>query len=86
MPYASLLAFVDSIQDDRRDPMGVYEEMSFLRRLSVSAPAVVSAEVDTAALQPEAILPKLVEARDVLASLEQSPDTLFFQYPHWMIA
>jgi len=66
--------------------MGVYEEMSFLRRLSVSAPAVVSAEVDTAALQPEAILPKLVEARDVLASLEQSPDTLFFQYPHWMIA
>lgn len=85
MPYASLLAFVDSIQDDRRDPMGVRQQMSFLRRLCVSAPAVVSAEVDTGALRPEAILPKLVEARDVLASLEQSPVTLFFQYPQWMI-
>jgi hypothetical protein len=51
----------------------------------VSNPAIVSAEVDTAALRPEAILPKLVEARDVLATLEQGPDTLFFQYPRWMI-
>jgi hypothetical protein len=86
MPYASLLAFVDSIQDDRRDLTGVHEELSFLQRLSVGHPAIVSAEVDTAALKREAILPKLVEARDVLATLEQSPDTLFFQYPHWMIA
>jgi hypothetical protein len=51
----------------------------------VSNPAIVSAEVDTAALRPEAILPKLVEARDVLAALEQGSDTLFFQYPQWMI-
>ncbi len=84
MPFAALLAFVDSIQDDRRDLEGVKEEVRFLQRMLVQTPATVTARVDKAALPCDSLLWKAVEARDVLACLSQSTAGLFFKYPDWM--
>jgi hypothetical protein len=86
LPFAGLLAFVDSIQDDRRDLTGLRSEVNFLERLIVNAPATVTAQVNRAALNAESVLWKCVEARDVLASLSQNKQTLFFEYPNWMVA
>ncbi len=86
MPFAGLLAFVDSIQDDRRDLPGLKEAVSFLETLVVEAPATISAIVNQEAVRPSSLLWKLVEARDVLASLRQRPDHIRFRYPDWMVA
>lgn len=85
MPFAALLAFVDSIQDDRRDLDGVKEELSFLERILVQAPATVTAEVNGRSLSWQSILWKVVEARDVLLHLSQYPESLNFKYPAWMV-
>jgi hypothetical protein len=86
LPFASLLAFVDSIQDDRRDLPGLKGEVSFLERLIVRPPATVTAQVHRAALSVQSVLWKCVEARDVIACLNQRKETLFFAYPNWMVA
>ena len=84
MPFAALLAFVDSIQDDRRDLESVKEEVRFLERILVLEPATVTAEVNVHALPTQSLLWKAVEARDVLAHLSQDPASLYFKYPDWM--
>jgi hypothetical protein len=84
MPFAALLAFIDSIQDDRRDLDGVKEEVRFLQRILVLEPATVSAEVNTQYLPEQSVLWKVVEARDILAHLSQDPESLYFRYPTWM--
>jgi hypothetical protein len=84
MPFAALLAFVDSIQDDRRD-LGVSRRaVMILKRLLVKRPAVVEADIDAQAIPDEALLGKIVEAREVLAALRYAADGLQFHYPKWM--
>ena len=85
MPFAALISFIDSIQDDRRDLECVSEEIRFLERVLVEQPATVQAIVNNDALPLESLLWKVVEVRDVLAHLNQSPESLFFKYPAWMI-
>jgi hypothetical protein len=84
LPFAALLAFVDSIQDDRRDLAGSEKAALILEQLLVKEPALVKAKINIHALTDEQLLGKIVEARDVLASLQQNEDSLFFQYPPWM--
>jgi hypothetical protein len=85
MPFAALLAFVDSIQDDRRDLNDLKEEVRFLERILVQDPATVMAEVNGRSLPVQSILWKVVEARDVLSHLSQNPASLYFRYPAWMV-
>jgi hypothetical protein len=85
MPFAALLAFVDSIQDDRRDLEGLKEEVRFLERILVKKPATVTAKVNVQSLPPQSLLWKVVEARDVLAHFSQDPASLYFKYPDWMV-
>lgn len=84
MPFAGMLAFVDSIQDDRRNIAGLHSEVRFLERLLVRRPRRVSAKVNPAALSPSDVLWKVVESRDVLRSLLQREDAMTFSYPSWM--
>lgn len=86
MPFAGLLAFIDSIQDDRRDPAGIRDEVGFLKRLLVRPPASVAAVVNEEALRQASFLWKIVEARDVLDSLRRQANHLSFEYPQWMVA
>jgi hypothetical protein len=85
MPFAALISFIDSIQDDRRDLECVSEEIRFLEHILVERPATVQAIVNKDALKIESLLWKVVEVKDVLAHLNQSPESLFFKYPAWMI-
>jgi hypothetical protein len=84
LPFASLLAFVDSIQDDRRGLAGIEDAVVVLQELLVQQPATVSARINPDALTDENLLEKIVEGRDVLASLDQSRVDLFFEYPEWV--
>lgn len=83
-PFASLLAFVDSIQDDRRGLSASEDAALILRRLLITRPATVAARISMAALSDRDLLDKIVEARDVLALLEQTKDSLYFAYPKWI--
>jgi hypothetical protein len=85
LPFAALLAFVDSIQDDRRDLDSLRHEIGFLERLLVAEPATVTAKVNPGAMDRDSLLLKLIEARDVLASLSQTAGSLMFEYPTWMV-
>ena len=85
LPFAVLLAFVDSIQDDRRDLDGVKHEARFLKRILVLAPATVTAKVNKESLPEPSFLWKSVEARDVLSHLTQDTGSLYFKYPPWMV-
>jgi len=85
MPFAALISFIDSIQDDRRDLECVSKEIRFLEHILVGQPATVQAIVNKDALKIESLLWKVVEVRDVVAHLNQSPESLFFKYPTWMI-
>ena len=84
MPFASLLAFIDSIQDDRRDLEGVQDAVLVLEELVIQPPAKVVAEINADALDDSTLLDKILESRDVLAALQQSDSDLFFKYPEWM--
>lgn len=84
LPFAALLAFVDSIQDDRRGLATGKEATLILEELLIRRPATVSARINIDALGDRLLLGKIVEAHDVLAALEQNPDTLRFEYPRWM--
>ena len=85
MPFATLLAFVDSIQDDRRDLTGIKDEVRFLEKILILAPATVTAQVNQRSLSPQSVLWKAVEARDVFAHLQQDATSLSFKYPDWMV-
>lgn len=84
MPFAALLAFVDSIQDDRRDLKGLTNEINFLKTLIVNR-SVITAEVELGAISDESILWKVVEARDIVKSLHQVAGAINFEYPNWMV-
>jgi hypothetical protein len=86
LPFGALLAFVDSIQDDRRDIEAVKEAVLILKTLLIQAPATVEADISMDGLNDEKLLDKIMEGRDVLAALEQKPNTLQFKYPSWVAA
>jgi len=74
-PFASLLMFIDSIQEDRR---GRVQEPDVLSSISVVG-NVVSAEMELGNLSEDKKREKQREARDVQDFLDQ--DGLQFQYP-----
>lgn len=84
LPFAALLAFVDSIQDDRRNLAAVRDAVLILEKLLISSPRTVQAQINMDALETQALLDKIIEGRDVLAALEQRPTELNFKYPDWI--
>lgn len=86
MPFAALLTFVDSIQEDRRRFGDISRDKVFLLSLIVDNGRVVSAEVDGSSLEQEDVIWKIVEATDVLAALERTKDSFDVEYPKWLVA
>lgn len=86
MPFAALLTFVDSIQEDRRRFADIIRDKVFLLSLIVNNGRVVSAEVDGSALEQEDVIWKIVEATDVLAVLERTKNSFDVEYPKWLVA
>ena len=86
MPFAALLAFIDSIQEDRRKFGGVALEKAFLEHLMVEEARVISADVNGGALGAADVIWKIVEASDVLASIERTADSFDMRYPKWLVA
>lgn len=83
-PVAALLMYIDSIQDDRRNPSSLaFEERDTLRNLNVEE-EVVKAEVDLAEVSPKVLGDKRVEAMGVMGLLGQ--DGLKFEYPPEFVA
>ena len=85
LPFAALLAFVDSIQDDRRDLEGIFDTPLVMTGLSCSPNGEIVAEVDVAALDSQSILEKIIEGRDVHACIAPHENGLILRYPSWMI-
>jgi len=85
MPFAALLMFVDSIQDDRRDLGGGEDAVQVLKALRCYEKTLVVAEINQGALRDLDLLEKIVEARDVTASMSQSAGELQFKYPTWLV-
>jgi hypothetical protein len=78
-PIAALLMFIDSIQDDRRDPASLrFEERDALQDLEVRGDTV-EAIVDIGRVTPEVLPGKRVEAQGVTGFLTQ--DGVKFRYP-----
>ncbi len=86
MPFAALLTFVDSIQEDRRRFGDISREKVFLLSLIVDNGRVVSADVDGSSLEKEDLIWKIVDATDVLAALERTKDSFDVEYPKWLLA
>jgi hypothetical protein len=86
MSFAALLAFVDSIQEDRRRFEGIGLEKAFLEHLVIENERVISAEVNGGALAATDVIWKIVEASDVLASIERTTDNFEVKYPQWLVA
>ncbi|MFX1487302.1 MAG: hypothetical protein ACFFBS_09460 [Promethearchaeota archaeon] len=86
MPFAALLAYVDSIQEDRRKFDSIRKERAFLRHLTIEEERIISAEVDGAALANGDVIWKIVEATDVLSFLERSTASFEVEYPKWLVA
>lgn len=84
LPFAALLAFVDSIQDDRRNLEAVREAVLILEKLLITPPNRVGAEINIEALDGQQLLDKIIEGRDVLAALDQPQNALQFKYPAWI--
>lgn len=84
MPFAALLMFVDSIQDDRRQLTIDNPAVQVLRRLKFDGKCNVSADIELRALRDSNLIKKIIEARDVSAALKQESGCLRFQYPEWM--
>jgi hypothetical protein len=78
-PFAALLAFIDSIQDDRREPRPADNSLDILQDLCVEG-EVVKAQINTAALPPDMLPGKQVEARDLQDFLDTSGG-LAYEYP-----
>lgn len=75
-PFASVLMFVDSIQDDRR---GTVREEDILSGLSFKGENTTVAELNLTALSPERLREKRREVSDIMKFIEQ--DVLKFEYP-----
>jgi hypothetical protein len=86
LPFAALLAFVDSIQDDRRDLQGVLDTPVILKSLACTHDGIITADVELAALDSQSILEKIIEGRDVYASLVHYEGGMRFVYPTWIVA
>jgi hypothetical protein len=86
LPFAALLAFVDSIQDDRRDLEGVLDTPWILKSVACAADGRITADVDLGALDSQSILEKIIEGRDVHASLIHRAGGMRFEYPGWILA
>jgi hypothetical protein len=84
LPFAALLAFVDSIQDDRRNLKAVREALLILERLLITSPGTIEAQISVGALSGQQLLDKIIEGRDVLAALDQRSHNLKFKYPDWV--
>ncbi len=84
MPFAATLAFIDSIQEDRRELTEIWAQMRFLERLIVNGPRYVKAKLNLNALEDEDVLWKIIESRDVCGVLLESDDSISFKYPPWM--
>ena len=86
MPFAGLLSFIDSIQDDRRDfdpnvvKAGVLADLSYNPENNT-----VSASVLESSLEDNDFIWKMIESRDVNATFVASNSSLVFSYPPWMI-
>lgn len=76
-PFAALLMFIDSIQDDRREPGLGDCGPDILEDLTVSGDTV-EARIDDSLLTEEQLRSKRLEVEDVLAFLEQ--DGLRYRY------
>lgn len=83
MPFASLLAFVDSLQDDRRDIESSLAHGPVNLAINTMAPRTVAATLDPNAIDPGAVLHKIIEAWDVTVCLITNPGALVFEYPSW---
>lgn len=86
LPFAALLAFVDSLQEDRRELVGSWRARTFLRELTLVRDRVVGAIVDIGALDENDVLWKIVEAREVVSTVESAGRSLAVEYPAWMVA
>ncbi len=84
MPFAVLLAFIDSIQEDRRSLVDIQFYKPFLRRLFLKDGRKILADVDTGALTNKDVIWKMIEARDVLAAVEFCSDSFEVMYPEWI--
>ena len=84
LPFAALLAFVDSIQDDRRNLQAVREAVLILEKLLISLPGNIEAQINMGALSGQQLLDKIIEGRDVMAALDQRSQNLKFKYPDWV--
>jgi hypothetical protein len=85
LPYAALLSFVDSIQDDRRDISEIKQFVLILRRLLIKRPSTVTADIDARAIAEGEFLSKIIEAHDVLGCLDQAAGELYFKYPNCIV-
>lgn len=85
MPFAANLAFIDSIQEDRRAVSEMRLEMRFLENLLIKTPRFIKAKVNLTALDKDDILWKIIEACDVLKTLFENEETIAYRYPSWMI-
>ena len=86
LPFAALLAFVDSIQDDRRDLAGLFDTPVVLKSLTCGQDGSITANVDLAALDSQSIFEKIIEGRDVYDSLVHREGGMRFVYPAWIVA
>jgi hypothetical protein len=86
MPFAALLTFIDSIQEDRRIFEDIKRDKAFLRELIVEKGRMISAKVDGQALAKEDIIWKIVDATDVVASLKTTAESFDVKYPKWLMA
>jgi hypothetical protein len=78
-PFAALLMFVDSVQEDRR---GKTQDPDLLNGITVEG-NTVRAEMNLSLLSPERLAEKKREATDVMGFLQA--DTLHFQYPSELV-
>lgn len=85
MPFGAMLAFIDSIQEDRRELSDIQTWIKFLEKLIIKLPRYVRAKVNLRALSDDDIFWKVIEARDVHATLREGQDTVSFIYPQWMV-
>lgn len=86
MPFAVLLTFVDSIQEDRRGFNVINKDKVFLQCLTLNNERIISAKVDGSALGREGLIWKIVDATDVLAAIETNKKSIDIQYPTWLVA
>ncbi len=86
MPFAALLTFIDSVQEDRRKFGDFKGDKAFLQGLSIAQERIISAIVDGGGLDEKDVIWKIVEATDVLAAIETNKKSIDIEYPMWLVA